>query len=148
MSVPNPPGWKLVHIQDSPLVRGTLGNAALSSHGFTPNAVITLADVTQDSHTPEQAITTEQGGLESQPDMTVTSTNDGVLCGYPSRTVRYRYQDRDATSLIVAGTDRSSKTWVCTLTIQTADPNNPQFVTDRATMLEKFQFLLEAGDIA
>jgi hypothetical protein len=149
VAIPAPPGWKLIQVRDSTSVRAALGNDGLRFHDFTPNAVITLADVTEDSHTPAQAITTEQTGLESQPDMNgFSAAKDGTICGYPSRTVRYRYEDRDATTLFVAGTDRAGRTWVCSLTIQTADPSNPQFITERAVILEKFQFMLKAGDIA
>ena len=149
VAIPTPPGWKLVQVRDSTSVRGVLGNDGLRSNEFTPNAAITLADVTEDSHTPAQAIATEQGGLQSQPDMTsFTATLDGTLCGYPSRTVRYRYEGRDATTLFVAGTGRANRTWVCSLTIQTADPSNTQFIADKAVILEKFQFLLKAGDLA
>jgi hypothetical protein len=149
VSIPAPPGWNLVQVRDSTAVRAALGNDGLRFEGFTPNAVITLADVTEDSHTPAQAIVTEQAGLESQPDMTgFTAAEDGTVCGYPSRTVHYRYEDRDTTTLFVAGTDRADRTWVCSVTIQTADPGNPQFITDRAVILEKFQFMLKAGDIA
>jgi hypothetical protein len=140
LSMPIPSGWEPAHDRDSALVRGALVNTDLRAHGFSPTALMTLADVSEDSHTAAQAIETEHAGIAAE--ITVTSVENGTLCGYPSRTLRYRYEDRDATTVIVAGTDASNKTWVCTMGLQTTDPHNPQFIRDKAVILEKFQFLL------
>lgn len=143
LALPTPDGWEVNHSRDSALVRAALVNTDLRTKRFTPSVIVTLADVSEDSASPGQAIVTEQGGVEAQPAVREISAQDGTVCGYPSRTLRYRYEGRDATTVLIAGTDRNKKTWICTVGIQTADPGNPQFVRDKAVILEKFQFVTQ-----
>jgi len=145
LSVPTPPGWTAIHDHNSTLVRGALVNVGLWALDFTPTAVITLADVSEDSRTAHAALATEHAGVEAQPEVSDVASLDGTLCGYASRTLTYRYEGRNATTLIVAGTDWSARTWVCTLGIQTAVPEDARFVRDRAIILENFQFLVLQG---
>jgi len=146
LSVPTPDGWEMSHNRDSALVRGGLVNTGLRAKGFTPSVVITLADVSEDSTNARQAVATEQVGVEAQPGVTVTSVQDGTVCGYPSRTLSYKHGELSGTTLIVAGTDRSNKTWVSTLLVQTADPDDVQFLRDRAVILDKFQFIVAGAE--
>lgn len=143
LAAPALDGWERNHSRDSSLIRAGFVNRELRARRFAPAVIITLADVSEDSKTARQAIITEQGGVEGQPEVTDVAAQDGTVCGYPSRTLRYRYEGRDATTLLIAGTDRYGKTWVCTVGIQTADPDNPQFARDRAVLLENFQFVVQ-----
>ncbi len=145
LSVPIPPGWTLIYEDDSTLVRGALVNVGLRGLDFTPTVVITLADVSEDSRTAERAIATEQAAVEAQPEVSDFAFYDGTLCGYVSRALTYRYEGRDAMTLIVAGTDWFERTWVCTVGIQTAVPDDARFVHDRAAIFENFQFLVLRG---
>ncbi len=149
LSTPTPFGWELIEDADSPVVRAALVNRGLRAFDFTPVAVITLADVSEDSTTVGQALRTEQAGVEAQPEICDVTAHDGTVCGYTARTLRYRYEGRDATTVIVAGTDWWNRTWVCTVGIQTAAPDDSRFVSDKATILGNFQFLvLQGGGIS
>lgn len=146
LSVPTPSGWEFI-ARDKEQVRGALASVALRSQDFTPNAVITLADVSADYATPQQAIDGEQLGLAGE--VHIDATQDGTLCGYPARTVNYLYEGRHATTLIVAGTDARKRTWISTVGIQCADPSVAGFAEDKALILNNFQFLIRhLGDIA
>lgn len=143
VSVPTPAGWEFV-ARDREMVRGGLVSAELRANDFTPNAVITLADVSVVARTPQQALDAEQSGLAGE--VHIDSVQDGTLCGYPARRVNYLFEGRDATTLIVAGTDGRRRTWVSTVGIQTTEPTNPQYVQDKAVILDNFQFLIRHLD--
>ena len=149
IAVPTPEGWKISHRNDSESIRGGLISADLRAKRFTPNAVISLIDVSQDSKDETQAIANEQADIEAQPEVSSMSSEDGTLCGYPSRTLRYKHKELDGTTMIVAGKDRSNRTWLAAVLVQTAEPENPKFIRDRATILKSFQFVVpEDGNVA
>lgn len=140
ISIPTPQGWKFSDKHNSPLVRGAILNEGLQDNGFVPNAVVTLADVTSDSITPERAVDTERAGLAQK--VSIDSEAPGTLCGYPSMALNYKYEGRQATTIIVAAKDQHDKVWVATVGIQTTEPDNPLFVTAKRAILGGFQFLL------
>jgi hypothetical protein len=144
LSVPTPPGWEFI-ARDKEMVRGALANAAMRSEDFTPNAVITLAEVSAAYPTAQSAIDAEQAGLAREAHL--DSTEDGTLCGYPARRVDYVYEGRDATTLIVAGGDARRRIWVSTIGFQTADPDVAGYARDKAMVLDHFQFLIRHIDI-
>jgi hypothetical protein len=63
VSIPTPPGWNFSDKHNTSLVRGAILNEGLAANHFVPNAVVTLADVTSDSSTPQAAIDIERGRL-------------------------------------------------------------------------------------
>jgi hypothetical protein len=138
VSIPTPPGWKFSDKHNSSLVRGAVLNEGLQANHFIPNAVVTLADVTSDSSTPQEAIDTERGGMAQK--LNIDSEASGTLCGYPSMTLNYKFEGRPATTVIVAAKDQHNKVWVSTVGIQTTEPNNPDFVKDKRAILDGFQF--------
>lgn len=140
ISIPTPQGWKFSDEHNSPLVRGAILNEGLQANGFLPNAVVTLAEVTSDSSTPERAIDTERAGLAQK--VRIDSESPGTLCNYPSLTLNYKYEGRQATTIIVAAKDQHNKVWVSTVGIQTTEPDNPLFVTAKRAILGGFQFVL------
>lgn len=142
LSVPTPDGWKVSHRNDSSSVRGGLVSTDLRAESFTTNAVISLVDVSEVSKDERQAIANEQVDVEAQPNVSNMSSEDGTLCGYPSRTLRYKHNELDGTTMIVAGKDRLNRTWLSAVLIQTAEPENPKFIRDRATILKNFQFIV------
>lgn len=143
ISIPTPQGWKFSDEHNSSLVRGAILNEGLQANGFVPNAVVTLADVTSDSTTPEQAIATERAGLAQK--VSVDSETSGILCGHPSTTLNYRFEGRQATTMIVAANDQHNRVWVSTVGIQTTEPNNPDFAKAKRAILDGFQFILPNG---
>jgi hypothetical protein len=140
ISIPTPQGWKFSDKHNSSLVRGAILNEGLQANGFVPNAVVTLADVTSDSSTPERAIDTERAGLAQK--VSIDSQVPGTLCSYPSTTLNYKYEGRQATTIIVAAKDQHNKVWVSTVGIQTTEPDNPQFAAAKQAILGGFQFVL------
>jgi hypothetical protein len=140
ISIPTPQGWTFSDKHNSSLVRGAILNEGLQANGFVPNAVVTLADVTSDSSTPERAIDTERAGLAQK--VSIDSEVPGTLCSYPSTTLNYKYEGRQATTIIVAAKDQHNKVWVSTVGIQTTEPDNPQFAAAKQAILGGFQFVL------
>jgi hypothetical protein len=112
----------------------------LAANHFVPNAVVTLADVTSDSSTAQRAIDTEHGGLAQK--VRIDSEASGALCSYPSMTLNYKLEGRQATTVIVAAKDQHNRVWVSTIGIQTTEPNNPDFVKAKRAILDGFQFTL------
>jgi len=140
ISIPTPQGWKFSDRHNSALVRGAILDEGLKSNDFVPNAVVTLANVTSDSSTPERAIDTERAGLAQK--VSINSETSGTVCGYPSVTLNYKFEGRQATTVIVAAKDQHNRVWVSTVGIQTTDPNNPDFVKSKRAILGGFQFIL------
>ena len=140
VSIPTPPGWKFSDKHNSSLVRGAILNEGLAANHFIPNAVVTLANVTSDSSTPQAAIDIERGGLAQK--VSIDSETSGTLCSYPSMTLDYKFEGRQATTVIVAAKDEHDRVWVSTVGIQTAEPNNPDFVKAKRVILDGFQFTL------
>jgi hypothetical protein len=140
VSIPTPQGWKFSDKHNSSLVRGAILNEGLRANDFVPNAVVTLADVTSDSSTPERAIDTERGGLAQK--VSIGSETSGTLCGYPSMTLNYKYEGRQAPNVILVAKDRNNRVWVSTVGIQTTEPNRPDFVEAKRAILDGFQFNL------
>jgi hypothetical protein len=140
ISIPTPQGWKFSDEHNSALVRGAILNEGLQANGFVPNAVVTLADVTRDSSTPERALDTERGGLAQK--VNIDSEAPGTVCSYPSLTLNYKYEGRQATTIIVAARDQHNKVWVSTVGIQTTEPDNPLFAKAKREILGGFQFFL------
>lgn len=77
LSMPLPAGWEIAYDRDSALVRGALVNTGLRANGFSPTAVITLADVSVDSRTAAQAIDTEHAGIAAE--INAISVENGTL---------------------------------------------------------------------
>jgi hypothetical protein len=140
VSIPTPPGWEFSVKHNTSLVRGAILNEGLAANHFVPNAVVTLADVTSDSSTPQMAIDIERGGLAQK--VSIDSETPGTLCSYPSMTLNYKFDSRQATTVIVAAKDAHNRVWVSTVGIQTTEPNNPDFVKDKRAILDGFQFTL------
>lgn len=72
-------GWNANHSRDSALIRAGFVNTDLRAKHFAPAVMLTLADVSEDSKTARQAIVTEQGGVEGQPEVTDVSAEDGTV---------------------------------------------------------------------
>lgn len=140
LALPAPPGWEYSASMNSPMIRGLVANKGLRSNGFTPNAVVTLEDLTGKVGNAQQGIDAEIAGAE-QSGITIAGRTPGTVCGHPSTTITYTLHSHSATALIVAAAD-GQKMWAATLTLQTAEPDNPVYVADKQTILNNFQFVL------
>jgi hypothetical protein len=141
IAVPQPAGWIFVKLPDpvEPTRRAALVNAGLQSHGFNPSALVTLVDVTTETNSAEQALAAEQGGV-AQAAGHIDDQVPGTVCGQPSVTLTYTVDGRQDTQRIVAAKDLMEYVWVASVHVQSADPDNPDYVRDKQAILDGFQF--------
>ncbi|WP_042788170.1 LpqN/LpqT family lipoprotein [Mycobacteroides abscessus] len=138
LAVPTPAGWEYTAKMNSPMIRGTVANVGLRANDFTPNAVVTLEELTGKVTSAQQGIDAEIAAVE-QGGMAVQSRTAGTVCGHPSSTITYALQDRPVTALITAA-ENGPKTWAAILTIQTTDADNPAYIAGKKAILDGFQF--------
>ncbi len=142
LELPTPSGWEYSSKMNSPLIRGLVANTGLRANNFTPNAVVTLEDLTGKVSNAQQGIDAELAGA-TKSGLTIDSRTPGTVCGHQSTTVTYAIQGRAATGLIVVATD-GQKVWAATLTVQTSEPDNPAYIADKQTILNNFRLVLPA----
>ncbi|WP_142706759.1 hypothetical protein [Mycobacterium shimoidei] len=140
LAIPKPAGWTFSTRENSSLVRGALSKPSLEASGFTPSFVVALANVTGDASTPEQALDTERAGRAQK--VKIDNDEPGTQCGYPSRTLTYTYEGRASTTLMIAAEDELQNIWISTVDTQTIEPNNPEYLAAKRTILDGFQFSL------
>lgn len=63
VTLPRPPGWDFMPSRDSPPVRGILYNREPRKHGFTPNAVVTVEELTGQVGFPSQALAKQRAAV-------------------------------------------------------------------------------------
>lgn len=141
LAVPQPAGWTFTTEHNSARIRGVLTNSSLASHDFNPTAIVTLTDVSGESSSAEQALAIEQGGV-AQTVGHLDSQVPGTVCGFPSATITFTTDGRQETELIVAARDDRNKVWVATVGVQSADPDNADYVRDRQTIVSGFEISL------
>lgn len=138
LEVPTPDGWEYTAAMNSPMIRGTVANVGLRANDFTPNAVVTLEDLTGKVTSAQQGVDAEIASVE-QGGMAVQSRTAGTVCGHPSSTITYTLQNRPVTALITAAED-GPKTWAAIVTIQTTEPENSEYAAGKKAILDGFQF--------
>ncbi|WP_234881123.1 LpqN/LpqT family lipoprotein [Mycobacteroides salmoniphilum] len=138
LAVPTPQGWEYSAAMNSPLIRGVVANVGLRANDFTPNAVVTLEDLTGKVASAQQGVEAEIASVE-QGGMAIESRSVGTVCGHPSSTMTYTLQNRPVTALIAAVED-GPRIWATVLTIQTTEPQNPAYTAGKQSILEGFQF--------
>ncbi|WP_052740741.1 LpqN/LpqT family lipoprotein [Mycobacterium sp. UM_Kg1] len=138
VTLPRPPGWEFVAGDDSTAVRGVLYNRQLRRHGFTPNAVVTLEELTGQVGLPSQALAKERAAVTAVVGELDTDM-PGAVSGFPSRTITYNLQGRPATSLIIAVQNTEDRIWTITLTIQTTEPDNPHYIAAWQALLDSLE---------
>ncbi|WP_409428511.1 LpqN/LpqT family lipoprotein [Mycobacterium sp. SMC-11] len=143
ITLPRPPGWEFLPSNESPPVRGVLYNQELRRHGFTPNAVVTLEDLTGQVGLPAQALAKERAAVT-----TVIGELDsdiaGTVSGFPSRTITYNLQGRPATGLLIAVQNTKARIWAITVTLQTTDADNPHYIAAKQALLDSVEVRLPA----
>ncbi|AYM41028.1 hypothetical protein DYE20_05225 [[Mycobacterium] chelonae subsp. gwanakae] len=140
LAVPTPRGWQYSPAMNSPVIRGAVANVGLRANDFTPNAVVTLEDLSGKVTSAQQGVDAEIASVE-QGGVAVESRTAGTVCGHPSSTITYTLQNRPVTALIAA-VEAGPKIWATVLTIQTAEPGNPAYTAGKQVILEGFQFRL------
>lgn len=140
LALPTPSGWEYSASMNSRIIRGLVANIRLRANDFTPNAVVTLEDLTGKVGDAQQGIDAEVHGAE-QAGITVTGRTPGTVCGNPSATITYTLKGHSVTALVTAAAD-GQKVWAATLTVQTAEPDNRTYIADAQTILNNFQFIV------
>lgn len=140
LELPTPAGWVYSSEMNSPIIRGLVANAGLRANNFTPNAVVTLEDLTGEVTDAQQGIDAELAGATNSG-LTIGNRTPGTVCGHQSTTVTYALQGHAATGLIVVATD-GQKVWATTLTVQTSEPDNTTYIADKQTILNNFRLIL------
>ena len=140
-----PQGWVRSTKLDSELFRFAMINRGLSGGGFAPNVVVTLESV-PGFEQPDAVFSSQRQALESGFGATDLRVTEHTLCGLPAETVQYRtpVMGNLAThpgTVVMAILHTDDKTYASSVTIQTAEPDDPEYKKDAEAILTGFQML-------
>ena len=149
MKIPQPEGWERVTMMDSELIRFTMRNEALAKDGFAPTAVVTL-----ESHRgiaePREVFDAQQQALETGLGATQVSVTETTLCELPAESMDYMTPQLGLlpphpAKVLTAVMNNDDMTHSMTMTVQSADPDNPVYKRDAETIMTGFQMLPPSG---
>ena len=145
MRIPQPEGWTRITMMDSDLIRFTMRNESLVRDGFAPTAVVTL-----ESHRglaePQEVFGAQRDALETAVGATELNVTETTLCELPAETIDYitppigilpPHPARVLTAVLLT----DDTTFAMTMTVQSADADNPTYKRDTETILTGFQML-------
>lgn len=145
LRIPVPSGWQRNSLMDSRIIRFAIVAQGLAANGFAPNAVVTLESV-PGSQAAEDVFEQNRANLVRMMGAFDLTTESNSTCGYPSETTDYTAPAMGPAPerpivmhAVVAETGRT--TYLATLTIQTADDQNPTYQRDAREIVEGFQML-------
>ncbi len=145
MKIPQPDGWTRVTMMDSELIRFTMRNESLVKDGFAPTAVVTL-----ESHRglaePQEVFEAQRDALETAVGATDVKVTETTLCELPAETVDYTTPPigilpPHPARVLTAVLHTEDTTFAMTMTVQSADADNPTYKRDAETILTGFQML-------
>jgi hypothetical protein len=145
MRIPQPDGWERVTMMDSELIRFTMRNVGLARDGFAPTAVVTL-----ESHggfaEASEVFDAQHDALESGIGATDVRASETTLCELPAEFIDYTTPQLGVlpphpARVLCAVLQTDDRTFAMTMTVQSADPENPTYVRDAETILSGFQML-------
>jgi len=150
LKIPQPDGWQRVTMMDSDLIRFTMRYAAAPSRGgMVPTAVVTL-----ESHRglaePREVFDSQKDALETALGATDVQTTEFTLCELPAEMIEYTTPPLGIlpphpAKVVTAVLQADDVTWAMTMTVQSADPDNPTYQRDVETILTGFQMLPPSG---
>lgn len=149
LAIPQPDGWERVRVMDSDLIRFTMRNLGLARDGFAPTAVVTL-----ESHRgvadPREVFDAQRDALENAVGATNLSVAPTTLCELPAETMDYTTPTLGVlpphpARVVTAVLSTEDFTYAMTVTVQSADPDNPLYKRDAETILTGFQMLPPTG---
>ncbi len=150
LRIPVPSGWERNSAMDSQIIRYAIVADDLTADGFATNAVVTLESASGSSETPDEIFTANRDNLVTMMGATDMSTRDNTTCELPSETTDYTApamgpapQRPVIMHAVVAEGDEAA--YLATLTIQTAEPDDPAFRSDARQILDGFQMVLPAS---
>lgn len=145
LRIPVPSGWQRNSLMDSRIIRFAIVAQGLAASGFAPNAVVTLESV-PGSQAAEDVFEQNRANLVRMMGAFDLTTESNSTCGYPSETTDYTAPAMGPAPerpivmhAVVAETGRN--TYLATLTIQTADDENPTYQRDAREIVAGFQML-------
>jgi hypothetical protein len=145
MKIPQPDGWKRVTMMDSELIRFTMRNDSLVKDGFAPTAVVTL-----ESHRglaePQEVFDAQHDALKSAVGATDVKITETTVCELPAETIDYTTPQLGIlpphpARVLTAVLNTEDTTFAMTMTVQSADADNPTYQRDAETILTGFQML-------
>lgn len=148
LKIPQPAGWERVRMMDSELIRYTMRNTGLATGGFAPTAVVTLESrpgLTE----PNDVFDAQRQGLRSGLGARDLQSAKTTLCGLPAETIDYQMPSVGGlpphpARVLCAVLQSGGRTYAITVTVQSADPNDPTYQRDAETILTGFQMLSPA----
>lgn len=145
LRIPQPQGWSRNTMLDSELIRYAMSNPALGTDEFAPTAVVTL-ETAAGEQDPERVFENQREALATGLGATDISSESHTLCGLPAETIRYQMPQMGGLAphpAIVVGAvlHTESHTFVAAVTVQTTNPDNPDYQRDAETILTGFQIL-------
>jgi hypothetical protein len=145
MKIPQPDGWQRVTMMDSELIRFTMRNNSLVKDGFAPTAVVTL-----ESHRglaePQEVFDAQHDALKSAVGATDVKITETTVCELPAETIDYTTPQLGIlpphpARVLTAVLHTEDTTFAMTMTVQSADADNPTYQRDAETILTGFQML-------
>ncbi|MCH9668063.1 MAG: LpqN/LpqT family lipoprotein [Actinomycetia bacterium] len=145
LRIPVPAGWKRDTRMNNRIIRFAIVATDLATGGFAPNAVVTLESV-RGSRDAGELFEENRSNLVTLLRAFDLTTEVNTTCGLPSETTDYTAPaagpapERPITMhAVVADTGRD--TYLATLTVQTADAENPNYQRDAQEIIDGFQVL-------
>lgn len=159
ITIPATAGWELIdrgdlgrHSKelDSPLFRGVIANTDITENGFTPNIVVTQQKVTDKSLTVDDISKMENSKLQAVGTIDATSTR--AVCGNPVYRTDFSSLDvqtdsgrQSGTELLTVTDAQGGDRWMITVTLQTRNPSNPEYLAERDALVTGFHVGASTG---
>jgi hypothetical protein len=145
MKIPQPQGWDRSTMMDSELIRFAMGNRSLIKDGFASNVVVTLESAAG-IEDPNVVFDTMREAIESEFGATDLRVTGHRLCGLPAQIMHYQTPAigniaPHPGSAVVGVLHTDDMTYAASVTIQTADPDNPVYQRDADLILNGFKML-------
>lgn len=145
MKIPQPQGWVRSTKLDSELFRFAMVNRSLVRDDFASNVVVTLESA-PGIEQPDGVFESQRESLESTFGATDLRIAEHTLCGLPAETVQYQTPVMGNLAphpgtVVITVLHTDDTTYVASVTIQTADPDNPKYQRDADMILKGFQML-------
>ena len=148
LRIPVPSGWERNSMMDSRVIRYAIVAENLRTRGFATNAVVTLESARGTNETPTQIFDQNRNNLVEIMGASDLSVEANTTCGFPSETTRYTAPKMglapERPVIMHAVVAEADPTWLATLTIQTTEPDDPQFRRDAQQIVDGFQLVLPA----
>lgn len=149
LRIPVPTGWRRNTTLDNEVIRYAILAPHLTADAFTPSAIVTLESVPSAAD-PNLLFDENRKNLANLAGAEDLTTTTNSTCGLPSETTDYTAPELGPAPVrtavmhaVVAGTDDA--TYLTTLTIQTADASDPDYVREAGEIVDGFQMLAPAS---